>query len=188
MSAPSYYYSHLATPSTPNRPCPAPSAAPPAYTTGAPSTPSRRQAAPSTPSTPSFRQASPIPMIGHGTSSHPPASTVYYAVGGGAIVHSDLTSALAQLTAMSSRGPAELLTTEDARQATHFASGFPCAEAALTSQAERASDMWLGHDPPDWTHLSDMARHCRRDHLLLEPRKVLCILDGLAEDSDAEEF
>ncbi|KAJ7828581.1 hypothetical protein B0H14DRAFT_3466267 [Mycena olivaceomarginata] len=78
----------------------------------------------------------------------PPASTVYYAVGGGAIVHSDLTSALAQFTAMSSRGPAELLTTEDARQATHFASGFP----------QRASDMWLGHDPPDWTHLSDMAR------------------------------
>ncbi|KAJ7737221.1 hypothetical protein B0H14DRAFT_2638791 [Mycena olivaceomarginata] len=147
-------------------------AAPPAYTTGAPSTPSRRQAAPSTPSTPSLRQASPIPMIGHG----------------GAIVHSDLTSALAQFTAMSSRGPAELLTTEDARQATHFASGFPRAEAALISQAERASDMWLGHDPPDWTHLSDMARRRRRDHLLLELREVLRILDGLAEDSDAEEF
>ncbi|KAJ7892559.1 hypothetical protein B0H14DRAFT_2560270 [Mycena olivaceomarginata] len=118
----------------------------------------------------------------------PPASTVYYAVGGGAIVHSDLTSALAQFTAMSSRGPAELLTTEDARQATHFASGFPRAEAALISQAERASDMWLGHDPPDWTHLSDMARRRHRDHLLLELREVLRILDGLAEDSDAEEF
>ncbi|KAJ7310732.1 hypothetical protein DFH08DRAFT_823098 [Mycena albidolilacea] len=147
-------------------------AAPPAYTTGAPSTPSRHQAAPSTPSTPSLCQASPIPMIGHGR----------------AIVHSDLTSALAQFTAMSSRGPAELLTTEDAQQATHFASGFPRAEAALISQAERASDMWLGHDPPDWTHLSDMARRRRRDHLLLELREVLRILDGLAEDSDAEEF
>ncbi|KAJ7816300.1 hypothetical protein B0H14DRAFT_3475464 [Mycena olivaceomarginata] len=99
MLAPSYYYSHLATPLTPNRPRPAPSAAPPAYTTGEPSTPSRRQAAPSTPSTPSLRQASPIAMIGHGTIvSPPPASTVYYAVGGGAIVHSDLTSALSQFT------------------------------------------------------------------------------------------
>ncbi|KAJ7302859.1 hypothetical protein DFH08DRAFT_826183 [Mycena albidolilacea] len=143
---------------------------------------------PAHPAHQSLRQASPIPMIGHGTSSRPPASTVYYAVGGGAIVHSDLTSALAQFTAMSSRGPAELLTTEDARQATHFASGFPRAEAALISQAERASDMWLGHDPPDWTHLSDMARRRRRDHLLLELREVLRILDGLAEDSDAEEF
>ncbi|KAJ7730825.1 hypothetical protein B0H14DRAFT_2640156 [Mycena olivaceomarginata] len=70
----------------------------------------------------------------------------------------------------------------------NFASGFPRAEAALISQAERASDMWLGHDPPDWTHLSDMARRRRRDHLLLELREVLRILDGLAEDSDAEEF
>ncbi|KAJ7736061.1 hypothetical protein B0H14DRAFT_2639043 [Mycena olivaceomarginata] len=169
---PPYYYSHLATPSTPNRPRPVPSAAPPAYTTGASSTPSHRQAVPSTPSTPSLRQASPIMMIGHGRA----LSTV------------TLTSALAQFTAMSSRGPAELLTAEDARQATHFASGFPRAKAALISQAERASNMWLGHDPPDWTHLSDMARcHCQ-DHVLLELREVLCILDGLAEDSDAEEF
>jgi hypothetical protein len=43
-----------------------------------------------------------------------PAPTVCYAVGGRAIVHSNLTLALSQFTAMSSRGPAELLPTEDA--------------------------------------------------------------------------
>ncbi|KAJ7671234.1 hypothetical protein B0H14DRAFT_2657378 [Mycena olivaceomarginata] len=179
MSTPPYYYSHLATPSTPNRPRPAPSAAPPAYTTGAPSTPSNRQAAPSTPSTPSLRQASPIAMIGHGTSSRPPASTVYYAVGGGAIVHIHRYVLEGACRASDNRG---------CSAGPHFASGFPRAEAALISQAERASDMWLGHNPPDWTHLSDMAWRRRQDHLLLELREVLRILDGLGEDSDVEEF
>ncbi|KAJ7824263.1 hypothetical protein B0H14DRAFT_2597390 [Mycena olivaceomarginata] len=87
-------------------------------------------------------------LIAHSTLSRPPTPTptICYAVGGGAIVHSDLTLALAQFTVMSLRGPAELLIMEDARQATHFTSGFPRAKAALISPAEHASDMWLAID------------------------------------------
>ncbi|KAJ7797218.1 hypothetical protein B0H14DRAFT_2619150 [Mycena olivaceomarginata] len=95
------------------------------------------QAAPSTLSTLSLYQAAP---------TRPPAPTVCYAVGGGPIVCSDLTLALTQFTVASPRGPAELLTMEDARQATYFTSGFSHTEAALISQAEHASDMWLGQD------------------------------------------
>ncbi|KAJ7742762.1 hypothetical protein B0H14DRAFT_2637625 [Mycena olivaceomarginata] len=154
MSAPPYYYSHLATPSTPNHPPSCAKCCSPCLHDW-----STQHTIPLPGCTQHTQHTIPSPGFTHHDDRAryprlaPPASTVYYAVGGGAIVHSDLTSALAQFTAMSSRGPAELLTTEDARQATHFASGFPRAEAALISQAERASDITtlpIGPTSPIW--------------------------------------
>jgi hypothetical protein len=97
-----------------------------------------------------------------------------------------MTSAIDQFESLSASRACELLTTEDAQAAAHFAAGFSRTRAEALALGERAASIWLGPSPPDWTGLSATARRGRRCHVVEELRRVLRLLGAQWEDSDSE--
>ncbi|KAJ7757887.1 hypothetical protein B0H16DRAFT_1457456 [Mycena metata] len=151
-------------------------------------TPVRMDHSPPATPTASHHQAQPsAPMA---STAAPPAYVTApsdcYAVRGGGVVHSNLTSALAQFEAVVAVRSTQLLTTEDSRAAAHFAAGFTRIQAMAVSQSQNATDVWLGSNPPSWTGLSDAARRARHRHCITELCQVLRILKDRREESDSE--
>ncbi|KAJ6522752.1 hypothetical protein B0H19DRAFT_1086010 [Mycena capillaripes] len=109
---------------------------------------------------------------------HPAAalSSPFHAISGSGVVHTLLSSVLQQFDEVAATCPTALLTTEDTRQAIHFAAGHSKREAKALADGERLAEglkAWVGGSSPGSALLSDAAR--REKHRAFQTQIVHAI-------------